>query len=73
MPKSISIGSEVELELADQRRRFVITERGSDPDDGIISWLSPVGTALLGHEEGDVVEIVAPGNRKMETRVLKVY
>lgn len=89
MSKSISIGSEVEVELASPKafsassrlggrgeqhhHRFAIVEAQGDPTEGVISWMSPAGRALLGHEEGDVVEIEAPGKRIITTRIVRVY
>lgn len=41
------------------------------PGRGVISWVSPLGKALLGKREGDVVTFVAPkGERELE--ILKV-
>ena len=36
----------------------------SDPDQGIISYLSPVGQALIGHKIGDEVEIEIEGAKR---------
>jgi len=36
----------------------------SDPDKGIISYLSPVGQALIGHKIGDEVEIEIEGAKR---------
>jgi len=41
------------------------------PGRGVISWVSPLGKALLGKREGDVVTFLAPkGERELE--ILKV-
>ncbi len=72
MSKSIFIGSEVELLLSERRQKFSIVESRGDPETGRISFGSPVGKALLGHEEGDIIEIQTP-SRVVETKVLKVY
>jgi transcription elongation GreA/GreB family factor len=36
----------------------------SDPDQGVISYLSPVGQALIGHKIGDEVEIEIEGAKR---------
>ncbi|HVW89684.1 MAG TPA: GreA/GreB family elongation factor [Gaiellaceae bacterium] len=36
----------------------------SDPSSGAVSYLSPIGAALLGRRVGDVVEAEAPGGRR---------
>jgi transcription elongation factor GreA len=60
----VSIGTVVEAtDLAtNQRETFIILGAwDSDPDQGIISYLSPVGAALLNHKVGDEVEFELHG------------
>ena len=45
----------------------IVTPEEADPTVGRISPSSPIGKCLLGHEEGDVVEIRVPsGSRELE-------
>jgi transcription elongation factor GreA len=45
----------------------IVTPEEADPTVGRISPSSPIGKCLLGHEEGDVVEIRVPsGARELE-------
>ena len=45
----------------------IVTPEEADPTVGRISPSSPIGKCLLGHEEGDVVEIRVPsGGRELE-------
>ncbi len=42
-----------------------------DPGRGYVSWISPIGKALLGSREGDVVSFQTPGG-VIELEVIKV-
>ena len=59
----VSYGSTVELLDLDTGKavtyQLVSTEE-SDASNGIISTTSPIGKSLMGHEEGDEVEIRTP-------------
>ena len=53
------------------RYRLVTTEE-SDPENGLISTVSPIGHALMGKEEGDEVKVKTPsGWRNFEISSLK--
>jgi transcription elongation factor GreA len=49
----------------------IVTPEESDPSIGRISPSSPIGKSLLGHEEGDVVEVRVPSGVK-EYEVVKL-
>lgn len=38
----------------------LVTSEESDPDNGLISTVSPIGQALMGKEEGDEVKVKTP-------------
>jgi len=70
----VSIGTIVEATdlSADRRERFTILGAwDSDPDKGIISYLSPVGAALLNRKVGDEVEFELHG-AKHRHRIEKI-
>lgn len=70
--KKIGIGSTVEIEFVDTGKVATYTIVGtieSDPFHGKISNASPVGSALIGKKEGDIVEIKATKNYSI--KVLK--
>lgn len=73
MSKSVLIGSDVDVRIADQLFRLSIVESRGDPEAGRISFGSPIGSALLGREEGDRVKVKTPSNRILQTEILKVY
>lgn len=62
-PPVVRIGMEVALSNSTGANRvFKIVETfEADPKTGQISDQSPVGKALMGHKEGDVVEVSTPG------------
>ncbi len=72
--KSINLGSNVEIQNLKLKKLEKYTIVGStevNPFEGKISNESPLGSALLGKNKGDIVEYIAPeGNFKYE--VLKV-
>jgi transcription elongation factor GreA len=49
----------------------IVTPEEADPVQGRISPSSPIGRSLLGHEEGDVVEVKVPSGTK-EYEILKL-
>jgi transcription elongation factor GreA len=68
-PPVVRIGMEVALSSSTGANRvFKIVETfEADPKTGLISDQSPVGKALMGHKEGDVVEVSTPGGRTTYT------
>jgi len=62
-PLTVRIGMKVEAESdSGSKRNFKIVETfEADPKSNLISDQSPVGKALIGHKEGDVVNVSTPG------------
>ncbi len=70
----ISIGSTVTLydeEFDEEVTYKILGSTESDPAHGIISNLSPVGSALIGHKKGDVVSAKLPTG-EIKYKVLKI-
>lgn len=66
-PAVVTLNSRVRLRDLDsgERGEYTLVLPGSaDFRQGRVSVLAPVGTALLGQREGDVVEWVVPAGRK---------
>lgn len=62
---TVSIGTTVELE-DEKGKKSTFTIVGTTETNSLehkISNESPVGSALVGHEKGDVVEVVAPSGK----------
>jgi transcription elongation factor GreA len=61
-PLTVCVGMEVvvETEAGAQRTYKIVETFEADPKAGLISDQSPVGRALLGHQEGDEVIVVTP-------------
>ncbi|HMM78520.1 MAG: transcription elongation factor GreA [Acidobacteria bacterium] len=56
-----------DLDKEEKIRYKLVTSEESDPDNGLISTVSPIGQALMGREEGDEVKVKTPnGFRNFE-------
>lgn len=66
----IAYGSRVvlfDLEKEEKVTYKLVTSEESDPENGLISTVSPIGQALMGKEEGDEVRVKTPtGVRNFE-------
>mgnify|MGYP003382222359 CR=1 FL=1 len=61
-----------DLEKEEKVTYKLVTSEESDPDNGLISTVSPIGQALMGREEGDEVKVKTPtGFRNFEINRLK--
>jgi len=72
---SVAYGSRVvlyDLERDEKISYRLVTSEESDPENGLISTVSPIGQALMGKEEGDEVKVKTPtGWRNFELSRLK--
>jgi transcription elongation factor GreA len=66
----VAYGSSVvlfDLEKEEKIKYRLVTSEESDPENGLISTVSPIGQALMGKEEGDEVNVKTPnGVRNFE-------
>jgi transcription elongation factor GreA len=65
--KQVKFGATVNLideDTGDKSKYKIVGEDESDVKAGKISITSPIARALIGKEEGDVVEVMAPGGPK---------
>ena len=59
----VTIGSTVRLEKTGDNKSMLYTIVGSEEADtsqGKVSNISPIGSALLGHKEGDTIKVATP-------------
>jgi regulator of nucleoside diphosphate kinase len=66
-PDVVTMNSRVLLRDVDTSEEMTYTlvfPKDADIDSGAISVLAPVGTAILGYSEGDVVEWQVPSGRR---------
>jgi transcription elongation factor GreA len=72
---SAAYGSTVVLYDLDSEEKItyrLVTSEESDPENGLISTVSPIGQALMGKEEGDEIKVKTPkGFRNFEIYRLK--
>jgi len=59
----IKIGSHVMIkeEGYEEERIQIVGSKEADPPKGKLSYESPIGSALLGHQIGDIVRVETPG------------
>jgi len=73
-PDVVTVGSRVHLVDRDSGEELLFTvvfPSRANADDGRISVLAPLGTAVLGYRAGDLIEWDVPGGRR-RLRVLRV-
>lgn len=61
--ESIHVGSKIkirDIEFKEDCNYRIVGSNEADPEKGLISDESPIGSALLGHAVGDVVQVDAP-------------
>lgn len=74
-PNVVTMNARVELIDVDENKPMIFTltfPRDADIERGKLSVLSPIGTAILGHAEGDLVEWRVPAGLR-RIRIEKVH
>ncbi len=61
-----------ELNSGDRKTISIVGSEESDVDRGWISFESPLGKALIGKEQGDVVKVALPGGAK-EYEIVEIF
>ncbi|HEX9330469.1 MAG TPA: transcription elongation factor GreA [Anaerolineales bacterium] len=69
----VTVGSHVTVqeEDFDPETYYLVGAKEADPRNGKISNESPIGSALMDHKVGDVVEAETPGG-KLKFKILKI-
>lgn len=69
----VAVGSHVTIqeEGFDPETFYVVGAKEADPRNGKISNESPIGSALMDHKVGDIVEATTPGG-KTKLKILKI-
>jgi len=70
----VRIGAKVTLQDMDsggELRYTIVSETEADYEEGKISLTSPVGKSLMGHKEGEVIEIEIPAG-VLKYKILKI-
>lgn len=68
----VELGSTVVVEIGSKKITYhVVGPRETNPGEGRISYLSPLGAALMGRVEGETVRIILPKGIK-EYRILEI-
>ena len=61
----------VENEAGEEKVFSIVGTDELDPSRGYLTWISPIGRALLGSTEGDLVSFTTPGGQT-ELEIIKV-
>ncbi|MDD5748630.1 MAG: transcription elongation factor GreA [Actinomycetota bacterium] len=72
--KLVDVGSLVEIKQVGSGRKQtyrIVGPAEANPDERMISYLSPAGKALMGHKVGDIVEVNAPAG-KVRYRIISI-
>jgi len=70
--KTVQMGHKVVVEIGGRQKTYqILGSSEADPDKGIISYNSPIGSVLLGHKIDDVVKI-KPVDRAVEYKIIKI-
>ena len=68
----VAVGSEVVIEAGGKKRKYLILGSSeTDPEQGIISYSSPLGAALLGKERGEEF-VLKTGVKEIKYRIISV-
>jgi transcription elongation factor GreA len=60
---NVTFGKRVRIKDVDtgnERECTILGDGESDPDNGVIAYTSPLARALIGHKQGDTVEVQLP-------------
>ena len=69
---NVCLGCKVTVATDGQQKVYqILGAQETDPTQGIISHLSPIGAALLGHKKNDVVEVVI-NDQPVKYKIIKV-
>ncbi|OGY48099.1 MAG: hypothetical protein A3D39_00060 [Candidatus Buchananbacteria bacterium RIFCSPHIGHO2_02_FULL_39_17] len=68
----IQLGSRVTIEIGDKQKTYLILGSSeTNPQKGIISHNSPLGSALMGHKTGDKIKIRSK-EKEVECMIIKI-
>ena len=69
---SIGLGHSVTVEVNGQIKTYqILGSTETNPLKGVISYSSPLGTALIGHKVGDIV-VVTLSDRVVQYKIIKI-
>ena len=73
---AISIGCKVllyDMEFEEEVDYMIVGSTEADPLHGKLSDESPVGSKLLGHKQGDIVEVTTPNGSVVKFKVMEIH
>jgi len=74
MAQEITIGSKIKIEISSEVKIFEIVGSAEvDAKNGKISYLSPIGEAVLGKMAGQEFNIDLPTGKKIQGKIIKIF
>lgn len=74
MPNTITIGSKVKIKMNEQVQELqIVGSADVNPKAGKISYLSPIGEAILSKEAGSDFIIKLPSGKTIAGQVVKIF
>ncbi|MFA5021773.1 MAG: GreA/GreB family elongation factor [Patescibacteria group bacterium] len=71
--KTISIGSKIKINLNGEIKELeIVDSTDTNPKNGKISHLSPIGQATLGRQTGESFELILPNGKKMLGQIVQI-
>ncbi len=69
----VSIGSRITIKLNDEIKEFEIVGSAQvDAAEGRISYLSPIGEALLGRRIGEAFKVELPSGKVLDCKIVEI-
>lgn len=70
---SINIGAKITIQEGsfEEETYFLVGPKEADPENGRISYESPLGKSLIGHKMNEVVDVETP-NGSMKFKIIKI-
>ncbi len=73
MASTITIGSIIKIEISGEIKELqIVGSADVDPTNGKISYLSPIGEALLGRKAGEQFEINLPNGKNVSCQIIEI-
>ena len=73
MPNTATIDSKIKVKINGQVQEFqIVSSADVDPRAGKISYLSPIGEAVLGREVGDIFKFELPNRKENKGTIVNI-
>ncbi len=70
--ESVNIGDKVLVVINNEAKEFEVVSTTGDPNQGKISFLSPIAQALLGKKPSQIVTVRLPNGETLDCQLLRI-